>query len=206
MPSIDPSILQQAQKFLSPTILPPHEDAIGGGNPFEGLGRPDDPGPSRRDKFDEFGNPIAAPASSGSAGGTAAALTGEGDKAPTDEKEETSGKEKTEEEKDFFAKSHPGHTAATQRQGGISIPDPAAKLALDELRSGRYEQALKHLENLARLYPKAYELDYLSAIACVMQHRFDEAEKYYRKVLGGTASAELKSLARRGLLKLGKSQ
>ncbi|HNG22266.1 MAG TPA: hypothetical protein PLI59_23955, partial [Candidatus Obscuribacter sp.] len=34
-----------------PSILPAREDAIGGGNPFEGLGRADDPNPSRVEKY-----------------------------------------------------------------------------------------------------------------------------------------------------------
>lgn len=32
-------------------IIPPHKDAIGGGNPLQGLGRPDDPEPSRVEEY-----------------------------------------------------------------------------------------------------------------------------------------------------------
>jgi hypothetical protein len=35
----------------NPTILPPHPESVGGGNPFQGLGRPDDTGPARWTQF-----------------------------------------------------------------------------------------------------------------------------------------------------------
>ena len=42
---------------FKPQIIPPHPDAIGGGNPFQGLGRPDDPGKSRVEDFLESLSP-----------------------------------------------------------------------------------------------------------------------------------------------------
>lgn len=47
-------------------IIPPHKDAIGGGNPLQGLGRPDDPEPSRVEEYLESlksadTNPEASP-------------------------------------------------------------------------------------------------------------------------------------------------
>jgi len=33
------------------SIIPPADDAVGGGNPLQGLGRPDDPGPSRVEDY-----------------------------------------------------------------------------------------------------------------------------------------------------------
>ncbi|CAN5411095.1 hypothetical protein BH11CYA1_BH11CYA1_36810 [soil metagenome] len=41
------------------SILPPRPEAINGGNPFEGLGRPDDPNPSRVGDFPELGGATA---------------------------------------------------------------------------------------------------------------------------------------------------
>jgi hypothetical protein len=37
--------------YLGPSILPPAPNAADGGNPFQGLGRSDDPGPSREKQF-----------------------------------------------------------------------------------------------------------------------------------------------------------
>ncbi|MDP3509500.1 MAG: tetratricopeptide repeat protein [Candidatus Melainabacteria bacterium] len=48
------------------SILPPRPDAIGGGNPFEGLGRPDDPNSSRMGDFPEL-NTSASSSAPGSA-------------------------------------------------------------------------------------------------------------------------------------------
>jgi hypothetical protein len=44
-------VARAQQKFLGPSILPPAPDAIFGGNPFQGLGRSDDPGPSREQQY-----------------------------------------------------------------------------------------------------------------------------------------------------------
>ncbi len=44
------------------SILPPRPDAIDGGNPLEGLGRPDDPNPSRVGDFPELNTTQAASA------------------------------------------------------------------------------------------------------------------------------------------------
>ncbi|MFA7337309.1 MAG: tetratricopeptide repeat protein [Candidatus Obscuribacterales bacterium] len=50
-----------------PTILPARPDAIGGGNPFEGLGRSDDPNPSRAGDFPELNTSASASASADAA-------------------------------------------------------------------------------------------------------------------------------------------
>lgn len=50
-----------------PSILPARPDAIGGGNPFEGLGRSDDPNPSRAGDFPELNTSASASASADAA-------------------------------------------------------------------------------------------------------------------------------------------
>lgn len=42
---------QAQQVYAGPTMLPPAPGAIGGGNPYQGLGRSDDPGPSREREY-----------------------------------------------------------------------------------------------------------------------------------------------------------
>src|ERR1700733_4519774 len=37
--------------LIAQSMIPPAPDAIGGGNPFQGLGRTDDPGPNRTNSF-----------------------------------------------------------------------------------------------------------------------------------------------------------
>lgn len=188
-----------------PLILPPREDAIGGGNPFEGLGRPDDPNPSRAEKY-QTQTPAA-----------------EAETAPATSPESSSRSPETEataREKPTEAGAKPAETGVKPPQPGdkkkdqsrwkllsqpktlASIPDPMVKEALREMKQGRYQDALKHLEGLNRLYPNAPELDYLMAIACVMSLRFDEARQHYEKVLQSQAPPELHDLARKGLNKL----
>lgn len=50
-----------------PSILPARPDAIGGGNPFEGLGRSDDPNPSRAGDFPELNTSASTSASADAA-------------------------------------------------------------------------------------------------------------------------------------------
>jgi len=46
-----PQVVPPSSGPDNPTIIPPHPDAIDGGNPFQGLGRPDDTGPSRWQQY-----------------------------------------------------------------------------------------------------------------------------------------------------------
>jgi Flp pilus assembly protein TadD len=76
-------------------------------------------------------------------------------------------------------------------------------VALVEIRQGRYDQALNHLNQLWALNPHALELQYLMGVACVMSQRPREAEEHYQRVLQSPlASGELKQLAYTGLKRL----
>lgn len=189
-----------------PLILPPREDAIGGGNPFEGLGRPDDPNPSRAEKYqtqtpaaETETAPAASPESSShnpereAVAGEKPAATAGAKPAETGAKPPPPGEKKKDQSR-WKLLSQPKTLA--------SIPDPMVKEALREMQQGRYQDAIKHLEGLSRLYPNAPELDYLMGIACVMSLRFDEARKHYEKVLQSQSPPELHDLARKGLNKL----
>lgn len=195
-----------------PAILPAREDAIGGGNPFEGLGRADDPNPSRVEKYqtqtpaaDAETAPAASPESSTKTPEADAAAREKpsqaGDKPPQtgDKPTQTGDKptppgEKKKEQRKWKLLSEPKTLSA--------VPDPMVKEALREMQNGRYQDALRHLEGLKRLNPNAPELDYLMAVACVMSLRFEEAREHYEKVLQSQAPPELHDLARKGLNKL----
>lgn len=59
--------LSMACQVQAQSILPPRPDAIDGGNPFEGLGRPDDPNPSRVGDYPELNPSATAPVSADAA-------------------------------------------------------------------------------------------------------------------------------------------
>lgn len=193
-----PQALSQSPE---PAILPPREDAIGGGNPFEGLGRTDDPNPSRVEKY-QTQTPAAEAETAPTASQESSTKTPETEAAAR-EKPPQSGApgdkpsppgEKKKEQRKWKLLSEPKTMSA--------VPDPMVKEALREMQKGRYQDALKHLDGLKRLYPNAPELDYLMAIACVMSLRFEEARQHYEKVLQSQAPPELHDLARKGLNKL----
>ncbi|HEY9682572.1 MAG TPA: tetratricopeptide repeat protein [Oculatellaceae cyanobacterium] len=48
---LNSQVARSQPQYVGPSILPPAPDAIFGGNPFQGLGRSDDPGPSREKQF-----------------------------------------------------------------------------------------------------------------------------------------------------------
>lgn len=98
----------------------------------------------------------------------------------------------------------PHSREAAKSAGFFSVlPDSPAKVALVEIRQGRYDQALLHLNQLWALNPHALELQYLMGVACVMNQRPREAEEHYQRVLQSPlASGELKQLAYTGLKRL----
>ncbi|MDQ5963886.1 MAG: hypothetical protein QG625_40 [Cyanobacteriota bacterium erpe_2018_sw_39hr_WHONDRS-SW48-000098_B_bin.30] len=184
-----------AQNSLAQSILPPRPEAIGGGNPFEGLGRPDDPNPSRIDEVNGVPKDTVVTGSEGPPPGP------EGESAEDLLK---ANQPKVKEPKAEPKKSLIKPALDSPQPGGLaSMPEPAAKLAINELRSGRYEEALKHLKILSHIHPQAPEVDYLMGVACVMLLRFDHAKAHYLKVIQSNAPDELKELARKGLTKLG---
>lgn len=183
------------QGCLAQSILPPRPEAIGGGNPFEGLGRPDDPNPSRIDEVNGVPKDTVVTGSEGPPPGP----DGESAEDLLKANLQKAAEPKAEPRKSLIKSALGG----PQPPGLASMPEPAAKLAINELRSGRYEEALKHLKILSHIHPQAPEVDYLMGVACVMLLRFDHAKAHYLKVLQSNAPAELKELARKGLSKLG---
>jgi hypothetical protein len=88
------------------------------------------------------------------------------------------------------------------RQTPEVLPESPARTVLKEMKQGLYAKALVDLENLKRLNPQAYELDYLSAINHIMLKQPAQARAYYEKILHSQAPDALKQLAQTGLKKL----
>lgn len=186
-----------------PAILPPRLDAIGGGNPFEGLGRPDDPNPSRVDdtRQDALGNIIQG--SDGPPPGPAE-LGLQIDKTLTPA-QLAAIQQAARDAQAEATKNNQGQPARSKRglldrptAGLSSLPQPAAMVAVRELRQGQYHKALESLERLRRQYPQAGEIEYLMGVASVMTQNFGQARLHYARAeqLG---PQEVKELARKGL-------
>lgn len=209
------------------SILPPRPDAIDGGNPLEGLGRPDDPNPSRVGDFPELNttqpasaadaappdpnlspNPNSAPAAGiGDTPGAAEALQ----KAQQLAKEE--GTAGTAGAADPDVAQKPGlldpettnRPAASKNEASFFtvVPDSPIRTTLVDIREGRYEAALKQLKTMYERNPSAIELQYLMAVSSVMLRRNPEAIEHYRRVLDDRlAPLRLKQLAQKGLDKI----
>lgn len=181
-------------------ILPPRPEAIGGGNPFEGLGRPDDPNPSRRDEFEnktsgtgEAANPAAI---GGTGTGTDETIV---DGSPGNPPDPTQAAAESQKKNRRSLFESPENSAPKGSQPGAS---PLAAQALSLMQNGHYEEASRNLEALLHVYPRAPELDYLLGVSLTMSCRFEEAKKHYQLVLDSGAPERLKELARKGLLKL----
>lgn len=198
--------------------MPPRPEAIGGGNPFEGLGRADDPNPSRAGDFPSLNTlPPDLPANDtappdpnlpqangviGNTPGAAEALK----KAQELAKEE--GKS-TDEEKSFFDSDKKTDNAKTENTNSGEanffkvVPDSPIRSTLVEIREGKYESALNHLSSMFARNPTAIEMQYLMAVSAVMLHRNTEAQAHYKKVLEYKLSPlRLRQMAQRGLDRL----
>ncbi len=206
------------------SILPPRPDAIDGGNPFEGLGRPDDPNPSRVGDFPNLNtsqpasaadaapqDPNLSPAAGiGDTPGAAEALQ----KAQQLAKEEgTAGTTDAAGAVDSDGAQKPGlldaettnKPAASRNEASFFtvVADSPIRTTLVDIREGRYEAALKQLKTMYERNPSAIELQYLMAVSAVMLRRNPEAIEHYRRVLDDRlAPMRLRQLAQKGLDKI----
>jgi tetratricopeptide (TPR) repeat protein len=195
------------------SILPPRPDAIDGGNPLEGLGRPDDPNPSRVGDFPELNTTQAASAADAAPPdpNLSPNLSPDPNSAPAAGIGDTPGAAEALQKAQQLAKEE--GTAGTTSTAGAADPDgtqknslldqdTASKAAgkneasfftvvadspirttLVDIREGRYEAALKQLKTLYERNPSAIELQYLMAVSSVMLRRNPEAIEHYRRVL-----------------------
>ncbi len=208
---------QLSQAARAQSILPPRPEAIGGGNPFEGLGRPDDPNPSRVSDFQTGdisdaspvdpnltnapnSNPTPPNGAIGNTPGADEALK----KAQQLAKEEGDGRSEDDGPGSMFASDKSeSNNAAREANFFTVVPDSPIRTTLIDIREGRYEAALNHLQSMYARNPAAIELQYLMGVSSVMLHRNVEAERHYQKVLNDKlAPLRLKQLAQKGLNKL----
>lgn len=230
--AFQPILESQVGAVFAQNIIPARPEAIGGGNPFEGLGRPDDPNPSRRDEFEgkgagattnnssdqitDNGNLSPGQNSPQNVENSATGATSPSSQPGAADQEAASTASAIGTNPSTRAPSEPDKVAKTkahslfdktendrdQNTPVSAMPEPMAKIAITALRQGKYEEAVKNLETLSRIHPQAPEIDYLMGIALTMTCRFPQAIEHYKKVVDSNAPKELKDLARSGLQKL----
>lgn len=211
------------------SILPPRPEAVNGGNPFEGLGRPDDPNPSRVGDFPDLNTAQAASAADAAPpdpnlspnlnpnlspdpnSGPAAGIGDTPGAAEALQKAQQLAKEEGTADPDGAAQK-PGlldqdtaNKAAGKNEASFFtvVPDSPIRTTLVDIREGRYEAALKQLKTMYERNPSAIELQYLMAVSSVMLRRNPEAIEHYRRVLDDRlAPLRLKQLAQKGLDKI----
>lgn len=164
------------------SILPARPEAPGGGNPLEGLGRPDDPNPSR------VKSPEADTANDG-------ALPPEPDTKSSVEKNTKKPKNNT---------PHLVPPPSPVVMEGFSSADDKNPMKQAILHIGRkeYEKAQAELNAIIKDDPENLKAVYLEAVVFVHRRKYSEAEKNYKKVLELSDDDDLKKMAELGLKKL----
>lgn len=221
--------LAMACQANAQSILPPRPEAVNGGNPFEGLGRPDDPNPSRVGDFPDLNTAQAASAADAAPpdpnlspnlnpnlspdpnSGPAAGIGDTPGAAEALQKAQQLAKDEGTADPDGAAQK-PGlldqdtaNKAAGKNEASFFtvVPDSPIRTTLVDIREGRYEAALKQLKTMYERNPSAIELQYLMAVSSVMLRRNPEAIEHYRRVLDDRlAPLRLKQLAQKGLYKI----
>lgn len=164
-------------------IIPPAPEAPGGGNPFQGLGRPDDPAASRRSQFESSDSNASA--------------TDPSKTEPTDVKTEENDKEKEKEAK----KKEEEKNDAASKVASPLIDTPIKKAVLD-LQLHKYDDSLSTLNQILSTNPRNAEAHYLKAVVLVLTRHYTDAETEYRLVLKNAPSQKLTKRAKEGLTKL----
>ncbi|CAN5427933.1 hypothetical protein BH10CYA1_BH10CYA1_59570 [soil metagenome] len=179
-------------------IIPPAPDAIGGGNPFQGLGRPDEPAASRRSQFETDPSGSSNP----SAGSVNPNLPPDLPPAPTTDPIELQ-REKEEKEKELEAqKKAEEKEKRGEAKSQASAADTPLKKAMLEMHLRNYDQSLSQLDDIIATNPKSAEAHYLKAVIYVLTRKYDAAASEYNVVLKNDPSPTLSRKARAGLTKL----
>jgi tetratricopeptide (TPR) repeat protein len=187
------------------SILPADgQEPPSGANPFQGLGREDDPGPNRVDP-----PPQTAAASEGDtpAAGDKGADTGSDGKvqsaqelAEEDEKkreeeernreERRKAEREAEKEKDALGHGHHGHSN-----------DPL-KVAIQQLHIRQYDKCLELVDKVLQMNPNNPQAHYVRGVAYVMTRQYSKAAAEYREVLKLAPTGKIAQLASEGLRKI----
>ena len=206
------------------SIIPPADDAVGGGNPLQGLGRPDDPGPSRVEDYlnslkstilengDTGAKPIEIPKDQQN--GETADLSTTTDSAlpkidnaqkpdtppliPADDDQAEKRPESNLPPPPPPTESPGARTAETPDER----PDTPHRRALMMIQKRNYPEAVVLLNREKDLAPGDLKLRYLLAVAYVLQGKESLASAEYRYIITNSTDERLKELARAGLAKL----
>ncbi len=180
-------------------IIAPAPDAIGGGNPFQGLGRPDESAPSRRSQFETDPSGSSNPP----AGSVNPNVPPDLPPAPTTDPVELQ-REKEEKERELEAqkKAEEKEKANATKTSSVNASDTPLKKAMLEMNLRNYDQSLALLDNIIATNPKSAEAHYLKAVVYVLTRKYDSAASEYRQVLKTDPSPTLSRKARAGLTKL----
>lgn len=164
------------------SILPARPEAKGGGNPFEGLGRPDDPNPSRVPGAETgITNDVNLPPEPGTKGSARKLPKRGGEPA-----------------------SHlvPPPPPVMPDTGSVPDDKNPMKLAIQAIKHKEYEKAQSLLSELTKLDTGNMKALYLDAVVCVHRKQYLQAQEKYRRILDQSNDEELKKLAAYGLKKL----
>jgi tetratricopeptide (TPR) repeat protein len=188
-----------AQSSNNARILPADPDAIGGGNPFQGLGRQDDSAQNRRSQFESSDPSTSATPPPGSVNPNIPPDLPPAP--PTDPIEIQRDKEAKEKELEDQKKEEAKEKANAEKPPN-SLADTPLKKAILEMHLHNYEQSLTHLDNIIATNPKNAEAHYLKAVIYVLTRKYDAAAAEYQQVLKSAPSPTLSRRAKAGLTKL----
>lgn len=218
-------------KALADKIIPAHPDAVGGGNPLQGLGRPDDPLPSRVEEHLKSLKKKLVPDSTTT---DKPDIAKQSKSHPPEEsaiKSNTNSKglkllkkkglEGSSPEKDDLVnvlKSNPGYHAETDTSSAQNqrafVPavlnstneqNSPHRKALRLIQSRKYAQAQTILEDLKLENPGDLKARYLLAIIHVLQGQNKQAQNEYQYIINHTSDLELKRKAETGLKNISKA-
>lgn len=201
------------------SIIPPADDAVGGGNPLQGLGRPDDPGPSRVEDYlnslkssilngDSESKPLELPSDQQS--GETAGLGNTTDSAlpKTDNGQKSDalplipGDDDQPDNRSGSNLLPPPPPTEAPVERTAERPDTPHRRALTMIQKRNYPEAVALLNREKELAPADLKLRYLLAVAYVLQGKESLASAEYRYIITNSTNERLKELARAGLAKL----
>lgn len=192
---------------IAQSILPPAPDAIGGGNPLQGLGRPDDPGPSRMDQFNPPGTVDTSREGTDTASDTTPGdvpnpgqIEGDKNQAAGNSNPENPGSLPPEPDASGqFPTQIPNQLQQAPPPGR---PDTPLGRALSLIDRKKFATAAESLQEIIRKEPDNPVAHYLMAVTQVYLRNNEEAIRQYQWVIEHSPDETIKELGRRGLAKL----
>lgn len=180
-------------------IIPAAPDAVGGGNPLQGLGRNDENSPSRRSQFESVTGGTSAPI----AGSTNPNVPPDLPSAPLDPIQLQREREEKEKQQLDAKKAEDSEREKEKlRNTPSAVVDTPLKKALLQINMHNYPESLIQLDDIIAAQPRNAEAHYLKAVVFVLTRKYDDAATEYQLVLKSDPTPALSSKARTGLMKL----